>query len=241
MPNPFDQNENAAPQSTNFQDKTPQEFMEELVGDGKKYATPEDAVRALAHASNHISTLEGENAGYKTKLEKASTVEDILSKMTQHKDVTGTDTGAADQATTAPSQEQPNVEELVKQMMSQQQSEQAAAANRDKVVNALKSQFGGKAGEVWDAAEASLGVDLDSLCASSPQAALKLLGAAGEGQSVATSESLASGIRPPQGEPRPPEGSKRSVDFMLSKGEISRQDAYKMKLALSADPVKFNA
>ena len=240
MPNPFDQSGSNQPQTNQFEDKAPEQFLEELVGEGKKYATPAEAVRALAHADNHISKLEGENADFRTKLEKAATVDDILGKLKQQSTETVIDTGGVDQTQQAPKAEDVNVEELVKKLMSEQQSSQAAQANKQTVVDKMTAQFGSRAGEMWDQAEKNLGVDVEQLCASSPAAALKLLGVSGDVQSGASGDSFQSATPQPSGQ-RPPEGSERLVNFLLEKGEISRSDAYKMKLKFSTDPSKYKA
>ena len=96
-------------------------------------------------------------------------------------------------------------------------------------------------GQVWDEAEGNLGIDLEALASTSPAAALKLLGATGESQSGASGDSFASTKRPPAGEKRAPEGSKRLVEQMLANNEITRQQAYQLKLKYSADPDKYNA
>lgn len=240
MPNPFDQSGSEQPQNNQFEDKTPEEFMSELVGEGKKYATPEEAVRALAHANHHIGNLEGENANFRTQLDKASTVDDILGKLKQQSAESGSDTGVDDQSNQPPKADDVNVEELVKKLFQDQQSNVTAQANKKLVVDKMATQFGGKAGQVWDDAEKKLGVDLEQLCATSPTAALKLLGVTGEVQQGDSGGSF-QGTTPPPSETRPPEGSKRLVDHMLSKGEITRKQAYNMKLKFSADPKQYNA
>jgi hypothetical protein len=240
MPNPFDQSGSEQPQNNQFEDKTPEEFMSELVGEGKKYATPEEAVRALAHANHHISNLEGENANFRTKLDKASTVDDILGKLKQQGAESGSDTGVDDQSNQPPKADDVNVEELVKKLFQDQQSNATAQSNKKLVVDKMAMQFGGKAGQVWDGVEKNLGVDLEQLCATSPTAALKLLGVTGEAQQGDSGGSF-QGKTPPPSEARPPEGSKRLVEHMLSKNEITRKQAYNMKLKFSADPEKYNA
>jgi len=239
MANPFDQGgENNPQQAPEFQDKSASEFFEEMVGEGKKYATPEDAVRALAHANKHISKLEGENATQREQLTKAATVDDIMSKLNAPK---GDDdnTGETDQSQ-EPKSEPADVEALVKQLFSEQQTTATAQANKQQVVDAMSKQFGDKAVQVWDEVESQLGVDLEQLATTTPAAALQLLGV-GKDKGPQDSGSFKGTHRPPQDEQRPPEGSKRLVDHMLAKGEIDRGQAYKMKLNFSADPDKYNA
>ena len=239
MANPFDQSGNEPQEQQQFQDKTSQEFFEEMVGEGKKYATPEDAVRALAHANHHIGKLEGENATQREKLTKAQTVDDIMSKLQQPPaaEQTPEQSDPANNSDPAP---EVNVEELVKKMFTEQQQSQSAQTNKQQVVDAMKAQFGDKSVEVWDAVEAKLGVDLEQLSSNTPQAALQLLGVTKESGSEQPS-SFNSTTRPPQGEVRPPEGSERLVNHLFAKGELTRQEAYKMKLKFSEDPAKYKS
>lgn len=242
MPNPFDQSGESQPQQ--FQDKTPEEFMSELVGEGKKYATPEEAVRALAHANHHIGQLEGENATFRTQLDKAATVEDIMSKLQsgqQQPPAAAPDNTDQSDPTNKSTEQPEDIRQLVSEMLKEQQSTQTAAQNKQQVIDAMTQQFGGKAGEVWDNVEKNLGVNLDTICAQSPSAAMKLLGVGGSTGQQDNGGSFQSTTTPPPAGERPPEGSKRLVEHLLSKGEITRQQAYRMKLDFSADPAKYNS
>src|SRR5512139_770657 len=55
----------------------PQELAE-LVGDGKKYKSVDDALKSVPHAQKHIQTLEEENARIKAELDKRRTAEELL-------------------------------------------------------------------------------------------------------------------------------------------------------------------
>jgi len=134
-----------------------------------------------------------------------------------------------------------DVEALVQQKLSEYTSNQTAQANKQVVVDAMKQQFGDKAVTVWDEVESSLGVDLENLAKTTPQAALKLLGVT-KASGTQDMGSFSSSATPPKGdEQRPPEGSKRLADHLLAKGEITRKQAYNMKLEFSSDPTKYNA
>lgn len=241
MPNPFDQGGSQQPQQ--FEDKTPEEFMAELVGEDKKYKTVEEAVRALAHANHHISTLEGETHTLREQVSQAKTIEDVMARLASNQNPEGKDTGSDDQSQSQPKQDGEDVEATVKRLLEQQMSAQSANSNKQSVIDAMTKQFGTKAGEVWDSVEKELGVDLEQMSASSPTAVLKLLGVTGS-QAPSQSGSSFNGDaqKPRDTEQRPPEGSKRLVDYMLAKGEITREQAYKEKLRLvMEDPDKFKA
>lgn len=55
--------------------------LSELIGPGKKYATAQDALNAVPHAQSHINKVEQDNASLRDKVEKASTVDDILNSI----------------------------------------------------------------------------------------------------------------------------------------------------------------
>lgn len=242
MPNPFDQGGSQQPQSQ-FEDKTPEEFMAELVGEDKKYKTAEEAVRALAHANHHISTLEGETHSLREQVSQAKTIDDVMARLAANQNPEGKDTGSDDQSQQPPKQDGEDVEATVKRLLEQQTSAQTANSNKQSVIDAMTKQFGTKAGEIWDGVEKELGVDLEQMSASSPSAVLKLLGVTG-GQAPQQSGSSFNGdaAKPRDTEQRPPEGSKRLVDYMLSKGEITRKEAYETKLKLAMEnPEKFRA
>ena len=53
----------------------------ELVGDGKKYQSVEDALKSVPHAQKHIQTLESELASVKEELTKRRTTEELLDEI----------------------------------------------------------------------------------------------------------------------------------------------------------------
>lgn len=143
----------------------------ELVGQGKKYATAEDALKSVPHAQKHIKTLEEELAQAKVELEKRRTAEQLLDEIKS---------GIKADGTPPPSQVTPDiVEQVVAQQFEKRQQQQVAAQNIKQVTSAFSSKFGDKAEEVYNslAAEAGLSVSvLNQLAATSPTAVLKLAG-----------------------------------------------------------------
>jgi hypothetical protein len=135
-----------------------------------------------------------------------------------------------------------DIEAEVKRLLGEHTQTQTAQQNYDTVIQTLQSKFGSKAFDKWDEAEKQLGVDLEGLAKSSPDAVFKLMGISGEQESGDAGGSF-NGDRNLQdhSEARPPEGSKRLVDYLLKKGDISRQQAYKLKLEYSSDPEKYKS
>lgn len=56
------------------------DYMNQLVGEGKKYANVNEAVKALAHAQTFIETLKGDNAHLKNELQSRITMEEFLER-----------------------------------------------------------------------------------------------------------------------------------------------------------------
>ena len=51
---------------------------QDLVGEGKKYSSAEEALRSVPHAQQHIKTLEEEMAELKEELSKRKTTQELL-------------------------------------------------------------------------------------------------------------------------------------------------------------------
>lgn len=243
MGNPFasDQEEQVN-EYAGLQDKTPQEIFSELVGEGKKYSTPEELAKAVVHANTHISTIERENKEMRLQVDKARTVDDIMKQLTQGKTEPTEHNGQPDPASASTGGDGQDLQELVKKMLSEQEAAKSAQSNRTEVINALRSKYADKAGEVWERAERELGVDLESIAAKSPAAAYKILGIGSGASSTSTASSLQSTYRQTHDhEQRPPEGSKRLLEHRLAKGEISRREFHSLRYEYSSNPEKYNA
>lgn len=80
-------NQNEAPASTEGAANTPTFTIPtevvELVGDGKKYKSAEDALKSVPHAQKHIQTLEEENKRLKEELTKRQAAEEVLNEIKQ--------------------------------------------------------------------------------------------------------------------------------------------------------------
>lgn len=128
----------------------------ELVGEGKKYATPEAALKALPHAQKHIATLEAELAELREKASGAhnvdelyETVQDLLKKQK-----------ATPGATEVSEDVIANVlARQLEQREAKQKQEQNVAAFKD----ALGKKFGDKAKEQFAAKAAELGLSVEAL------------------------------------------------------------------------------
>jgi len=152
----------------------------ELVGDGKKYSSVEDALKSVPHAQKHIQTLESELAAAREELAKRKTAEELLDEIKS---------GIQPQATPAGSEfDQDKLLQLVDQTLEQKERQRAAKTNAESVALKFTEKYGQKAEEVYNtvAKESGLTIQqLNSLAASSPKIVLKLAGLEGVSAPVA--------------------------------------------------------
>lgn len=152
----------------------------ELVGDGKKYSSVEDALKSVPHAQKHIQTLESELAAAREELAKRKTAEELLDEIKS---------GIQPQVTPAGSEfDQDKLLQLVDQTLEQKERQRTAKTNAESVASKFTEKYGQKAEEVYNtvAKESGLTIQqLNSLAASSPKIVLKLAGLEGVSAPVA--------------------------------------------------------
>jgi vacuolar-type H+-ATPase subunit I/STV1 len=146
---------------------------QELVGEGKKYANAEDALRSVPHAQKHIQTLETEMAELKEELSKRKTTQELLdelkSETRQPVENTTQEAGLNEDA----------IMSLVNQTLQRNEQTKTAKANADSVAKRFQSKYGSEAETVYNKLAGELGMStqqLNSLATSSPSVVLRLAG-----------------------------------------------------------------
>lgn len=141
-----------------------------LVGEGKKYASAEDALRSVPHAQEHIKTLETEMAELKEELSKRKTTQELLDEIKS---------GVQPVANTT--QEvglnQDNIMELVNQTLQQNEQKKTAQANASQVAQSFNDKYGSNAETVYNSLAKDLNLSpqkLNELAATSPNLVLRL-------------------------------------------------------------------
>jgi len=145
---------------------------QELVGEGKKYQSPEEALRSVPHAQQHIQTLESELAAVKEELTKRQTTQELIDELKS---------GGQPSETTSqePILNQDNLMALVNQALDNKTMQQTATQNTKSVSEKLTAQFGEAAESVYNKITKDTGISieqLNKLSATSPGAVLKLAG-----------------------------------------------------------------
>ena len=155
-----------------------------FVGEGKKYQSPEDALRSVPHAQKHIETLESELAQVKEELTKRKTAQELLDEIKS---------GAQRVENTTPSAEvnQDTLEHLVSSTIERREQASKAKSNASEVASKFTQKYGDTAQSAYNqiAKEAGLSVQqLNNLAATSPNAVLKLAGLNGAVTTTTTSK-----------------------------------------------------
>ena len=164
-------------QETVQQDTQPKAFeipteVQAVIGEGKKYQSPEDALKSVPHAQKHIETLESELATVREELTKRQTTQELIDELKS---------GVQAPAQTVQSAElnQDNVMDLVNQTIATRENKARAESNAKAVAAKFTEQYGDKAEVTYNsiAKELSLSVSqLNELAATSPTVVLKAAG-----------------------------------------------------------------
>lgn len=152
--------------------QVPDEVLE-FIGDGKKYASPVDALKSVPHAQKHISQLETELKEARELLAKAKSAEEVYTTVKEMLAKPERPSG------TAPQVSIPDVDTLLDRKLEERERLLVQTQNADSVKQAMLSVYGDKAAEVYRQKAEALGVPvqwLNDVCAKSPNAAFELLG-----------------------------------------------------------------
>ena len=170
----FSNNEN---DSNNQNELSGEDSLKLLVGDGKKYATVEELAKGMVHGQNHITTLENEATTLKDKQAAQTSMDDILAAIksngnNEQQELDDKQKLADQQA--AASNNTVDIAQQIKDAMAEQTRTNSAVSNTQLVTDSLSKTLGARANEVYTRIGKELGVDLDELAKTSPEAVIKL-------------------------------------------------------------------
>lgn len=176
-------------------------YLEELVGDGKKFKTAEELARGKAEADAFIERLKREQEALRNELNTKLTLEQYIDKM------------AGTGITNTPPPNEPNgnqgenlqglkpedVERLIDQRVSQREAERIQTENLRTVKEQLTQQFGPDFSTKLKSIGQDIGMseqDMTDMARTRPKALLALVAAQGGQAQAATKNSL---FTPPTG------------------------------------------
>ena len=135
-----------------------------------KYSNVSDALHALRSSQEHIKNLENENASYREEGKKAKTTDEILGLLDSRKTET---------ADTQPQIDMEKLQNLVRDTITQTETDKLSLQNQTGVARTLANKFGEKAAEMYIEKANQLGIPIgmfDQQSATSPKAVLEFFG-----------------------------------------------------------------
>jgi hypothetical protein len=159
------------------------DYLSDLVGEGKKFKTPQDLARGKIEADNFIERLKTENAKVREELNTRIKLEEVMDRITNVAAPLAAPSNqahAADEQARAPA---PLTEEQISKMMdaelTKRETLNAQTQNLNQVKNRLRSVYGDNfASKMKDkATELGLGPEfLNDIASKNPKAFFKLVG-----------------------------------------------------------------
>ncbi len=164
-------------------------YLEDLVGDDKKYKTVEDLAKSRVYSDIHIQSVERENAELREDLlrlreeynagPKLQELLDQLVKTPQQQTPSNVQTPNVNELNKQPVIDPNQIKSLVSQSVQEIETQRKQDANFNQVLNKLKERFGDNYQATLENQLKSLGIDattLDNLARQHPQVAIKTLG-----------------------------------------------------------------
>ena len=155
-------------------------YLEELVGEGKKFTNPEELARGKAESDAHIARLEDEQRRLREELETRINLEKFLDKLEQKPPLSNQQPqadGEPAKETSAMSQEE--IERLLEQKLTQHKNTEIAQQNLNAVRAQLLKVLGPNYAQQLKQRATDLAmseVEIQRMAQSSPKALFKLLG-----------------------------------------------------------------
>lgn len=167
--NVFETNENTSTQQAADQ-------LIAWVGEGKKYATPEDALASVPHAQAHIQQLEQELSQVRSQIDQSSRASEILERMEKLQQTQGQ---APTEASQQASEEKSGLTaEGVRKLLEERELEKSVQQNLTTANKMAVDIFGENAQEKLAQRAQALGMSIESLkevAAKSPAAFQQLI------------------------------------------------------------------
>lgn len=168
----LDQGVNQQQEEDNPTAQIPEELAN-LVGEGKKYKTVEDALKSVPHSQEHINRLENELSELREDLNKRLNSEETLKQILEKQQ------GSEGQETPSDPVTPDAIKDLVKSTYEELTQEEKQKQNIQTVESALESKWGDKTVETLKAKANELGVSVQFMrdtAAHSPTAFFNLVG-----------------------------------------------------------------
>ena len=181
------------------QNETPSSYVEQLVGEGKKFKDAEALAKGKLEADKHIEEITRTLNELREEVKKQQYTKELLDTLQRKGTESGTaETGEPTQTRNSATENttqtsEVDIETLVEQAITKKEQARTVEQNVATANTAMVAQYGEKAGEVVQSKARELGISVDRLkeiAAESPTAFLQLVGAK-------TEKAPASQVAPP--------------------------------------------
>ncbi len=159
------------------------DYLANLVGEGKKYATLDDLAKAHVHQDSFINTLKSENQTFREELSTRQAAEQLFAQLQKKDEPTMQTPVEAPQTPPASGQapQQDDLQRLVREQIEATKNEERVQTNIQQVADKLVEIYGDetKANEIVKAKATELGVSvkfLQDIATQSPRAFFAQLG-----------------------------------------------------------------
>lgn len=146
--------------------ETAEPTVDQLVGEGKKYATVDELAKAYTNADMFISQLKTETEGLRGELNQRMAAEELFQKIVQAKQEPSPPVAAPkEDHPVGDTDQQPDLAQVVREQLLAVESERTAKQNADAVTARMLQEFGdeAKANQVIVAKARELGVSIEFL------------------------------------------------------------------------------
>ena len=156
-------------------------LVDQLVGEGKKFKTPEDLAKGKVEADRFIESLKRENEGMRQDLNARLKMEDLIEKLKNSKptDTNQQPTGSNEQPLGDQLQISPkDIEQLLDDKLKERETQRQMESNRNLVIGELSKVYGPDYGKVVQDKANELGVSVSffqDMVDKQPRAFLKLM------------------------------------------------------------------
>jgi len=149
--------------------------VQDMIGDGKKYSSPEDALKSIPFAQEHIETLEDELASLREQAAKSKALEEVLAELKPEVSKTPSE------PTPEPQVDPVALDALIDQALQNKETKAVVQANTKIVVDKFIETFGDKDNAIKEytqrAEDLGLSIEyLNNLAGVSPKAVFELCG-----------------------------------------------------------------
>lgn len=176
-------------------------YLEALVGEGKKYKSADELAKAYAHLDNFTERVKAENSGLRTELGSKVSLEELVNRLSQAATPANPNGASNQNANNDFGERHDNgggndghkglsaaeVAELVRKSITEEQTKATYASNRDKCVDEMRKAWGPNYVEQLHRVRRELGVsenDLNSLAMTSPNVFLNAVLGSARGTSM---------------------------------------------------------